>query len=108
MAQKNARRLASLAAGLATLVSVSAQGADVGVAGTPSSEAAPARSRIGGCATRFDYLVLASIADSPMPLSLSLYRSPAEWPISGAAPCQGGGLEGSTARSAERRSSQIT
>jgi hypothetical protein len=50
-----------------------------------SSESAARSETAAQCPSRFDYVVLASLADSQRPLGLSLYRSPAQSPASGAA-----------------------
>lgn len=66
-----------------------------------------------GCPTHFDYVVLASIADSGKLLNLSAYRfqrhtSRCVTVQRGGVAAQGGGVAGMSASEADRRSSQIT
>jgi hypothetical protein len=75
-----AGRLASAAvAGLVMLTSPS------GAADLSSSHLAATSELAAQCPSRFDFLVLASLADSEHPLGLSVYRSPAQSPAGGAA-----------------------
>jgi hypothetical protein len=79
------------------------------------SEARPAH-EAGAYPTHFDFVVLASLADSGNWVGLSTYRfrrrtdsrSPSDRQYSRTPGFQGGGLAGFNGRSTDRRSSQIT